>query len=218
MRNKDVIPSCRNKNETALKERERRGPPTFILFFFSSHSALKEMTTVLPPIEEINNGPATKFIETVNTLFETAPPLADRLLKARPFESYSQLIDFAQDLCLGPELTEVEKVEIVNAHPRIGENKANLSAMSLREQGYNNSQQLSEEDIKVNNTLARLNQEYEEIYGFKFVVFVAGRPRSQIIPVIQERIASGDRAAELVTGLTEMMHIARDRLKKIAKL
>lgn len=46
------------------------------------------------------------------------------------------------------------------------------------------------------------------------MVFVAGRPRAQIIPVIEQRLASGDRDAELKTGITDMMLIARDRLKK----
>ena len=45
-------------------------------------------------------------------------------------------------------------------------------------------------------------------------MFVAGRPRAQIIPVIQERIGSGDRQKEMTTGMVDMMKIARDRLQK----
>lgn len=58
-------------------------------------------------------------------------------------------------------------------------------------------------------------QEYEERYGFKFVVFVAGRPRKDIIPVIEDRIKSNNKEAELKTGIVDMMLIARDRLKKL---
>ncbi|KAI9484894.1 Oxo-4-hydroxy-4-carboxy-5-ureidoimidazoline decarboxylase [Zychaea mexicana] len=172
---------------------------------------------MLPSIQQLNSESAQVFIETVNTLFETAPPLADRLLAARPYESYAKLIDFAESICLGPELNEQEKLDIINAHPRIGASKANLSAMSLREQGYTDRQAaVSNEDEQVNAELARLNQEYEDKYGFNFVVFVAGRPRAQIIPVIKERMASGDRQKEMVTGMTDMMLIARDRLQKAA--
>jgi 2-oxo-4-hydroxy-4-carboxy-5-ureidoimidazoline decarboxylase len=46
-------------------------------------------------------------------------------------------------------------------------------------------------------------------------VFVAGRPRKDIIPVIEERIKSNDKDAELKTGIVDMMLIARDRLKKL---
>ncbi|KAI7882714.1 hypothetical protein K492DRAFT_205901 [Lichtheimia hyalospora FSU 10163] len=170
---------------------------------------------MLPTIDQLNTASNEAFIEAVNTLFETAPPLASRLLAARPYKSYIELIDFAQNLCLGNELTNDEKLEVINAHPRIGASKANLSAMSLKEQGYNDRQNaLSKEDEEINATLARLNEEYENKYGFKFVVFVAGRPRKEIIPVIQERLASNNREKELITGMTDMMLIAKDRLNK----
>ncbi|ORZ08727.1 Oxo-4-hydroxy-4-carboxy-5-ureidoimidazoline decarboxylase [Absidia repens] len=173
------------------------------------------MSDSIPPIEKLNDESPQVFIEAVNTLFETAPPLADRLLAARPFKSYLDLIDKAEAICLGSDLSDQDKLDIINAHPRIGENKTNLSAMSLKEQGYNTRQGTeSEQDRQVNATLAELNKKYEATYGFKFVVFVAGRPRTEIIPLIEERIASNNKEQEMKTGMTDMMLIARDRLKK----
>lgn len=169
----------------------------------------------LPSIEQLNKESSENFIEAVNTLFETAPPLAKRLLAARPYTSYLQLIDYAEKVCLGDELSKEEKLEVMNAHPRIGASKVGLSANSLKEQGYSSTQgTISAEDEKVNAELAKLNQEYEDQYGFKFVVFVAGRPRYQIIPIIKERMAANDREKELYIGITDMMLIAKDRLKK----
>ncbi|KAI7862208.1 Oxo-4-hydroxy-4-carboxy-5-ureidoimidazoline decarboxylase [Spinellus fusiger] len=179
--------------------------------------------SALPPIEKINTAEPLCFIEAIHILFEVAPPLATALLAQRPFASYTDLIEYAHTLCLGSKLSEQEKREIINAHPRIGESKTNLSAMSLKEQGYTPHTTVSQKDQQVNETLARLNKasviikEYEDVYGFKFVVFVAGRSRAQIIPVLQQRIASGDREKELETGLTDMMLIAHDRLKKTAQ-
>ncbi|KAI9319016.1 Oxo-4-hydroxy-4-carboxy-5-ureidoimidazoline decarboxylase [Dichotomocladium elegans] len=170
---------------------------------------------MLLPIQQLNTATPEVFLETIHTLFETAPPLASRLLANRPYASYSELIDKAESISLGSQLTQEEKQEVINAHPRIGESKTNLSAMSLKEQGYTDRQGvLSAEDEQTNAILTRLNQEYEDKYGFKFVVFVAGRPRAQIIPVIEARIRSNDREKELVTGIREMMLIARDRLHK----
>ncbi|CAO3644147.1 unnamed protein product [Cunninghamella blakesleeana] len=94
----------------------------------------------IPSIEQLNRESSEVFIEAVNTLFETAPPLATRLLAARPYKSYLDLIEYAEFICLGNELSEQDKLDVINAHPRIGENKANLSAMSLKEQGYQNRQ------------------------------------------------------------------------------
>lgn len=61
-----------------------------------------------------------------------------------------------------------------------------------------------------------MNDAYEKKYGFKFVVFVNGRQKSEIIPVLKERLES-EREKELTLGLSEMMAIASDRLKKLQK-
>lgn len=118
--------------------------------------------TTLPPIAELNASPRDAFFSAVNTLFETAPPLADRLYAARPFASYARLIDYSQALVLGDDLNRDEKIEIINAHPRIGENPANLSALSLKEQGYE-ERTISPEEREVNETLARLNEVGSEV-------------------------------------------------------
>ncbi|KAJ2962810.1 hypothetical protein NQZ79_g2155 [Umbelopsis isabellina] len=176
---------------------------------------MSEVST-LPSIQQLNNESRDTFLAVVNTLFETAPPLADKLLAGRPYTSYLHLIETGEQICLGDKLSESEKLEVINAHPRIGESSGKLSAMSLKEQGYKSAQQsVSAEDQKVNARLAELNKEYEDQYGFKFVVFVAGRPRKDIIPVIEERIKSNNKEAELKTGIVDMMLIARDRLKKL---
>ena len=99
------------------------------------------------------------------------------------------------------ELPESERVEALGAHPRIGERPP--SGHSAREQG-------SEEDPEVLAELARLNREYEERFGFRFVVFVDGRPRSAIVPVMRERLARS-REEELATGCDDLVAIAKDR-------
>ena len=98
-------------------------------------------------------------------------------------------------------LSEEEKVEALSAHPAIGEKR--LSARSAAEQG-------SDADPAVLSELAYLNQVYEEKFGFRFVVFVAGRPKREILKVLGERIGN-TREKELDTGLRELVAIARDR-------
>ena len=61
--------------------------------------------------------------------------------------------------------------------------------------------------------LAYLNQVYEEKFGFRFVVFVAGRPKAEILEVLRERLER-DREQELETGLEELVAIARDRWER----
>jgi 2-oxo-4-hydroxy-4-carboxy--5-ureidoimidazoline (OHCU) decarboxylase len=99
------------------------------------------------------------------------------------------------------ELGEDEKVEALNAHPAIGAKR--LSARSAAEQG-------TQADPAVLTELAYLNQVYEEKFGFRFVVFVAGRSKREVLEVLRERIA-GTREEELDTGCGELVAIARDR-------
>ncbi|KAJ3214183.1 hypothetical protein HDU67_001987 [Dinochytrium kinnereticum] len=163
-------------------------------------------------ITELNAASDATFIKTVEALFEPAPPLATALLKQRPFASWEQLLDATESII--NSLSDQDKLIVINAHPRIGAPKEQLSAFSLKEQGYQNkAATVSIEDAEVNAVLQKLNVEYEELFGFKFVVFVAGRPRSAIPDVIRERMTNS-KEEELEAGLKAMVAIARDRLKK----
>src|SRR6266498_1839539 len=175
----------------------------------------------LPTISELNGLSYDEFINTINTLFEPAPPLANALYSSRPFTSYTSLISSATNFIRNTELPLSQKFEIINAHPRLGENKKNLSLLSLKEQGYLNSSQkksntISEDEI-VNTILQELNNKYEEKFGFRFVIFVNGRSRKEIIPILQDKLANVNRDEELERGLLDMMNIAADRLKKLER-
>jgi 2-oxo-4-hydroxy-4-carboxy--5-ureidoimidazoline (OHCU) decarboxylase len=98
-------------------------------------------------------------------------------------------------------LTEEEKLEALNAHPAIGATA--LSARSAAEQG-------GDEDPEVLAELERLNREYERRFGFRFVVFVNRRPKSEIVPVLKHRLGRS-REEELDTAVRELVAIAEDR-------
>jgi 2-oxo-4-hydroxy-4-carboxy--5-ureidoimidazoline (OHCU) decarboxylase len=100
------------------------------------------------------------------------------------------------------ELSEEEKVEALAAHPAIGQTSG-LSARSAAEQG-------TESDPCLLVHLATLNLQYERRFGFRFVVFVDGRPKSEIVEVLRERMTRS-REEELDTGCRELVAIARDR-------
>ena len=103
------------------------------------------------------------------------------------------------------ELTEAEKLEALNAHPAIGAG-AGLSARSAAEQGADTDPEVLEE-------LARLNREYEERFGFRFVVFVNRRPKEEILEVLRARIDRA-RGEELDTAVGELVAIAEDRWRR----
>jgi 2-oxo-4-hydroxy-4-carboxy--5-ureidoimidazoline (OHCU) decarboxylase len=94
-------------------------------------------------------------------------------------------------------LSEEEKFEALAAHPRIGER-------SPEQHG---------DDPAVLAELADLNREYEERFGFRFVVFVNGRSRAKILPVLRERIRR-TREEELDTALEDLCAIAEARWRQ----
>jgi 2-oxo-4-hydroxy-4-carboxy--5-ureidoimidazoline (OHCU) decarboxylase len=102
------------------------------------------------------------------------------------------------------DLSEDEKLEALNAHPPVG--ARNLSARSAGEQG-------ADADPVVLTELAYLNQVYEEKFGFRFVVFVDRRPKTEILRVLRERLEHS-REEELETALDELVAIAVDRWKR----
>jgi 2-oxo-4-hydroxy-4-carboxy--5-ureidoimidazoline (OHCU) decarboxylase len=102
-------------------------------------------------------------------------------------------------------LSEEEKLEALDAHPAIGA-RTGLSARSAVEQG-------DDADPDVLAELARLNHEYEERFGFRFVVFVDRRPKAEILEVLRARIDRA-REQELDTAVEELVAIAEDRWRR----
>jgi 2-oxo-4-hydroxy-4-carboxy--5-ureidoimidazoline (OHCU) decarboxylase len=102
------------------------------------------------------------------------------------------------------DLTPSERLEVLNAHPAIGAKK--LSARSAAEQG-------ADADPEVLAELERLNREYEERHGFRFIVFVNRRPKAEILEVLRTRI-DNPTEQELDTALGELVAIAQDRWRR----
>jgi 2-oxo-4-hydroxy-4-carboxy-5-ureidoimidazoline decarboxylase len=135
--------------------------------------------------------------EQLAELFEGRTRLVELLAeREHPLEAAPEAI---------AQLSEAEKLEALNAHPAIGA-RSGLSARSAAEQGV-------DDDPAVLTELAYLNQVYEETFGFRFVVFVDGRPKAEILEVLRGRLERS-REEELETALEELVAIARDRWER----
>jgi 2-oxo-4-hydroxy-4-carboxy--5-ureidoimidazoline (OHCU) decarboxylase len=133
-------------------------------------------------------------------LFEASSPLAQRLAAEEPFDSDQELIGRARELA--ETLPEADKIATLNAHPRIGERPDRMSERSRGEQGAGELPELD-----------RLNDDYERRFGFRFVVFVNRRSKSEIVEVLRARLHSS-RQEELRAGLQAIVDIAEDRLRR----
>lgn len=164
-----------------------------------------------PAIPDLEALPPEAAAFILRTLFEAAPRFLERLAAARPFGDDAGLIGRAQELAR--TIPEDEQVELLNAHPPIGADPATVSALSYAEQGYGPPDAPTVPPW-VADELATLNEAYERIFGFRFVVFVAGRSREQIVPLL-ERALRDEREGELRRGLDDVVDIAADRLARL---
>jgi 2-oxo-4-hydroxy-4-carboxy--5-ureidoimidazoline (OHCU) decarboxylase len=140
--------------------------------------------------------------EDLAAIFERAPALVERV---RGSDAASIAASARSEIA---RMSEAERIGVLNAHPRIGADPASLSALSRLEQGGGG-------DAATLKELAVMNDEYERRFGFRFVVFVAGRSRADIVPVMRERLRRS-RQDELAAGIAEFLAITRDRLERIA--
>ncbi|MGE5689992.1 MAG: 2-oxo-4-hydroxy-4-carboxy-5-ureidoimidazoline decarboxylase [Pseudomonadota bacterium] len=123
--------------------------------------------------------------EALAPLFSGRTRLVERLARVeRPLEREDVLLAAPPD----------EQAEALAAHPRIGE--------------PSDEQRGAEPEVLAE--LQRLNAEYEEVFGFRFVTFVAGRTRAELLPELRERLGQ-TREEELEAGLRALAAIARDR-------
>ena len=130
--------------------------------------------------------PRKLSVEELAELFSGRTAFVERLAELE------DPLDRADEVARG--LTEAERLEAVETHPRIGE-------PSPEQRGA---------EPRILAELAVLNCAYEDRFGFRFIVFVNRRSRRELLPVLRERLAR-TREEELDTALSELVEIAKDR-------
>ena len=186
----------------------------------SRRTAGAEVTVSSPPtppaIESINALSPAEAEAAFAPLFEGAPRFLARLVAARPFESWPAVFDVARSIAHA--MPEPEQVELVDAHPRLGAPPGSVSVLSFVEQGYDREAAegaAEAERERVDAELERLNRAYEGRFGFRYCVFVAGRPRGELLAGFEAAL-SAERGAELARALDAVVDIAADRWRRSA--
>jgi 2-oxo-4-hydroxy-4-carboxy--5-ureidoimidazoline (OHCU) decarboxylase len=154
------------------------------------------------------------FTAAVAPLFEGAPRFLSHLAGARPFGTSEALFATARAIVQG--MPRDEQLELIDAHPRLGAPAATVSALSFREQGYDRetadsrAADAAKERAGLAAELDRLNAAYETHFGFRYCVFVAGRPREALVPGMRAAL-DADLEEEVRRALDAVIDIAADR-------
>jgi 2-oxo-4-hydroxy-4-carboxy--5-ureidoimidazoline (OHCU) decarboxylase len=148
-------------------------------------------------------------------LFEGAPRFLARLVAARPFGDVAGL--FARARAVAHAMPEIEQLELIDAHPRLGAAPDSVSPMSFVEQGYDlNVAEIAAaaQHARLAEELKRLNAAYEARFGFRYCVFVDGRSREALVPEMEASLAA-ERATEIVRAIDAVVDVAADRYSRL---
>jgi 2-oxo-4-hydroxy-4-carboxy-5-ureidoimidazoline decarboxylase len=157
-------------------------------------------------IEEFNALPEK---EAADSLFKC---LANRRWAAevssrRPYVDAQSFLTAARNAL--NRLTDDDWVAAFRAHPRIGERGGDAPASSQREQSR--AMQSAPETLAA---LEAENRQYEERFGYVFLIRAGGRSGEKILSELRRRMKN-DPALELAEARRELSEIAGDRLLEL---
>jgi OHCU decarboxylase len=127
---------------------------------------------------------------------------------ARPFATVDDVLQHAE--IVARELGTKDWLEAFAAHPRIGERSD--SAWSQNEQAAALN---ARGDVKA--SLAQRNAEYEEKFGFIFIVFATGKSPEEVLSIMNARL-NNPRDLEISIASAEQRKITQNRLQKLLEL
>lgn len=133
---------------------------------------------------------------------------AQQVLAGRPYRSAAELFAAADAALAG--LGEADLDEALAGHPRIGERTAGQhAAQSAREQAA-----VLAAGAEIRAQLAAGNRAYEERFGYPYLVCADGRPASELLTVLRQRLEN-DPDTERRQVRAELGKINRVRLGRL---
>lgn len=138
---------------------------------------------------------------------------AQAMARARPFENVQTIFDEA-DARFGL-LSDEDWLDAFRAHPKIGEKKA-ASEQSQTAKRWSSQEQSRAESAAADTkqALSEGNREYEQRFGFIFIVCATGKSADEMVKMLAQRMAN-EPAAELRIAAEEQRKITHLRLQKL---
>jgi len=138
---------------------------------------------------------------------------AAAMTERRPYESLDELTRAANDMWWA--LEQSDWLEAFHSHPKIGQEKA-AAEVSAQSKQWSGQEQAGVQIAtqKTLDSLAQLNQDYEQKFGFIFIVCATGKSAAEMLELLRERVGN-EPDAELRIAAAEQAKITEIRLKKL---
>ncbi len=164
---------------------------------------------------------ASARIDYLNALFESAAraffatscaasAFVTPMVAGRPYADGGEVLSAAE--AVWPRLGEEDWLEAFAAHPRIG----GRGGTQTREGQQMSTQEQAgvAEEGAIADDLAGVNDEYEQRFGFTYIVYASGRTGRELLELARARL-DNDRATELATAAAEQRRITIGRLRRL---
>ena len=138
---------------------------------------------------------------------------ARAMAAARPFASEQEFFAKADDV--SSSLEDKDWLEAFHAHPKIG-GKLAAAAQSRQSREWSAQEQsaVAQASAGTISRLAERNREYEDRFGFIFIVCASGKSTDEMLAILNSRI-DNDPRTELRIAAQEQSKITRLRLEKL---
>jgi 2-oxo-4-hydroxy-4-carboxy-5-ureidoimidazoline decarboxylase len=161
------------------------------------------------PLSQLNAADRAGFVAVCGPLFEHSPWVAERTWSHRPFHSR---VSLHSSLCGSMnEGAEVEKMELIRAHPDLVGRLAREGRLTRESTGEQGAAGLADLTPAEADAFDRYNAAYRERFGFPFIICARENKKAAILAAFPERLAS-TREDEIITALGEIAMIAWYRL------
>lgn len=157
-------------------------------------------------LDEINGLERAAFVGRFGFLFEHSPWIVELAWDRRPFADLEAM--HAALMGMVAEAPPESRLALLRAHPKLAE-KVAMTAESVAEQASAGLDRLSREEFEL---FHRLNDAYDQRFGFPFIVCVRLTDKAGILAAMERRGRNAPEA-ELATALEEVGKIVWLRLK-----
>jgi len=139
----------------------------------------------------------------------------DRVLSRRPFKDREALFKLAEKEW--HQCGEADCREAFSQHPKIGDLESLEKKFASTKKWAGGEQAgVRTAQKETLEALARCNREYEEKFGYIFIVCATGKSAKEMLRIISERLEN-DPEKEIKIAMIEQQKITRLRLEKLLK-
>ena len=157
---------------------------------------------------DLNNLNRDKFVSLFGVIFEKTQWIAEKLLEHKPFKDKDDLVNKMIHIYETSQKNDI--LNILKAHPKLAIEK-NLTEHSSKEQSSANLKNCNKEEY---DEFKKLNDEYENKFGFPFIIAVKGKDKIEILNNFRQRI-NNDVELEFKESKNQVKKIALFRLNEL---